>query len=61
MSDNIRTIVSHMPSSSNTSQLHLVQTLLKVNTTIAAASGVLSMGLLMRTLHKKFDAGHVSH
>ncbi|CAM9152689.1 unnamed protein product [Ascophyllum nodosum] len=32
-----------------------------VNNTIATAASVLSMGLLMRTLHKKFDSGHLNN
>ena len=31
-----------------------------MNTTIAAAASVLSMGVLMKCIHKKFDSGHVS-
>lgn len=31
------------------------------NTTIAAASSVLSMGILVKTLHKKFDSAHLNN
>lgn len=32
----------------------------QVNTTIAAAASVLSMGVLMKCIYKKFDSAHVS-